>query len=172
VTARSAGPNKGAEFEVLLPIRPLIAYKPEPGPHVELAPLLGGLSILVVDDNADDREFVRASLEQFGAEVRTAASAREARERFSRDRPDVIVSDLMMPDEDGLQLIRQIRTMEEQVGRLTPAAALTALARAGDRRRALNAGYQMHVAKPIDPFELASIIKHLADAKRPEPRHE
>jgi signal transduction histidine kinase/CheY-like chemotaxis protein len=172
VTARSAGTNQGAEFEVLLPMQPLTAYKTEPGPDVEPAPLLGGLSILVVDDNADDREFVRASLEQFGAEVRTAASAREARERFSRDRPDVIVSDLMMPDEDGLQLIRQIRTMEEKVGQLTPAAALTALARVEDRRRALNAGYQMHVAKPVDPFELASIIKRLADGRRPDPRHE
>jgi signal transduction histidine kinase/ActR/RegA family two-component response regulator len=172
VTARSAGPNQGAEFEVLLPMRPVNAYTPDSGPHVEPALLLGGLSILVVDDNADDREFVRTSLEQFGAEVRTAASASEARERFSHDRPDVIVSDLMMPGEDGLQLIRQIRTMEEQIGRLTPAAALTALARAEDRRRALSAGYQLHVAKPVDPFELASIVKRLADGKRPKPRHE
>ena len=89
-------------------------------------PILRGLSILVVDDNDDDREFVRTSLEHYGAVVRTAASAHEARERFRRDQPDVIVSDLVMPDEDGLELIRQIRAMDEPAGRLTPAAALSA----------------------------------------------
>lgn len=169
VTARSPGPDQGAEFEVRLPMHATTAYAADQGPMVEPAPLLRGLSVLVVDNNADDREFVRASLEQFGAVVHTAASAREAREQFRRDRPDVVVSDLMMPEEDGLQLIRQIRMMDERVGRLTPAAALTALARAEDKRRALNAGYQMHVAKPIDPFELASTIERLADGNRPEP---
>ena len=124
--------------------------------------MLRGLSVLVVDDNADDREFVRTSLEHFGAVVRTAASAHEARERFRSDRPDVVVSDLMMPNEDGLELIRQIRAMDERSGHSTPAAALSGLARTEDRRRALNAGYQMHVTKPIDPIELASTIERLA----------
>ena len=131
---------------------------------IEPAPFLRGLSVLVVDDNAEDREFVRTCLEQYGAVVRTAASAHEARERFCRDRPDVVVSDLMMPGEDGLELIRQIRDMDERVGRSTPAAALSALARSEDRRRSLNAGYQMHVTKPVDPFELASTIERLASS--------
>jgi CheY-like chemotaxis protein len=77
----------------------------------------------------------------------------------------------VMPDEDGLELIRQIRAMDERVGRLTPAAALSALARADDRRRALNAGYQMHVTKPIDPLELALMIERLAAARLREVRH-
>jgi CheY-like chemotaxis protein len=170
ITARSAGPNRGAEFEVRMPIRAAKTGVPDDTAPVEPAPLLRGLSILVVDDNDDDRELVRASLEHYGAVVRTASSAHEARERFRRDRPDVIVSDLVMPDEDGLELIRQIRAMDERVGRLTPAAALSALARADDRRRALKAGYQMHVTKPIDPLELALMIERLGAARLREVR--
>ena len=88
------------------------------------------------------------------------------------DRPDVLVSDLVMPQEDGLDLIRQIRVDgRAQRERRTPAAALSALARADDRRRALSAGYQMHVTKPIDPLELASTIERLAAGRLPEARH-
>ncbi len=171
ITARSAGPDRGAEFEVRMPIRAAQTGVPDETAPVEPMPILRGLSILVVDDNDDDRELVRTSLEHYGAVVRTAASAHEARERFRRDRPDVIVSDLVMPDEDGLELIRQIRAMDERAGRLTPAAALSALARADDRRRALKAGYQMHVTKPIDPLELALMIERLAAARLREARH-
>jgi CheY-like chemotaxis protein len=171
IAARSGGPDQGAEVEVRLPIRGGVPSALDQTTPVEPAPLLRGLSILVVDDNPEDREFVRTSLEQYGAVVRTAASTREACERFRRDRPDVVVSDLVMPDQDGLELIRQIRAMDQDVGQLTPAAALSALARADDRRRALSAGYQMHVAKPIDPFELASTIERLAASRIPETRH-
>ena len=170
IAARSDGPDQGAEFEVRLPMRGGAPNALDQTTPVEPAPLLRGLSILVVDDNPEDREFVRTSLEHYGAVVRTAASTREACERFRRDRPDVLVSDLVMPDQDGLELIRQIRAMED-VGRLTPAAALSALARAEDRRRALSAGYQMHVTKPIDPLELASTIERLAATKIPETPH-
>ena len=130
-----------------LPARADGATVPNRTPPVEPAPLLRGLSVLVVDDNPEDREFVRTSLEQYGAVVRTAASTQEACERFRRDHPDVVVSDLVMPDQDGLELIRRIRAMDEPTGRFTPAAALSGLARADDRRRALSAGYQMHVQK-------------------------
>jgi signal transduction histidine kinase/ActR/RegA family two-component response regulator len=172
VGAASAGANQGAEFEVLLPLHTLDDVRaPELGTPVEPAPLLRGLSILVVDDNAEDREFVRTSLEQFGAIVRTAASAHEASESFRREHPDVIVSDLVMPEADGLQFIRDIREMEQRIGGQTPAAALSALARAEDRRRALSAGYQMHVTKPIDPLELASTIERLAALKQTERPH-
>jgi CheY-like chemotaxis protein len=86
----------------------------------------------------------------------------EARERLARQPPDVLLSDLRMPGEDGIQLIREVRALDLQRGTRTPAAALTALARTDDRRRALSAGYQMHVAKPIDPYELAVTVDQLA----------
>jgi signal transduction histidine kinase len=171
ISARSEGPNEGAEFEVRLPTHAAQMQRLDETAPVEPTPFLRGLSILVVDDNDEDREFVRTSLEHYGAVVRTAASAHEARERFRLDRPDVIVSDLVMPEEDGLELIRQIRSMDERLGRLTPAAALSALARADDRRRALNAGYQMHVTKPIDPLELASTVERLAATRVPQAPH-
>src|SRR5439155_2700610 len=124
-----------------------------PGPP-PAAPSLRGVSVLVVDDDPQALAFVRATLEQHGAVVITASSAKEAKARFMRQPPDVFVSDLAMPDEDGLQLIRDIRQLDRAAGRLTPAAALTALARTDDRRNALTAGYQMHMAKPIHPSEL------------------
>jgi signal transduction histidine kinase/CheY-like chemotaxis protein len=171
IAAQSDGPDQGAEFEVRLPTRSGTPNTLDQATPVEPAPLLRGLSILVVDDNPEDREFVRTCLEHYGAVVRTAASTQEACERFRRDRPDVVVSDLVMPNQDGLELIRKIREMDQRIGRLTPAAALSALARAEDRRRALSAGYQMHVTKPIDPLELASTIERLAAAKGQETRH-
>ena len=106
--------------------------------------------------------FARTTLEQYGAIVVTAATAKEAKARFQRQPPDVFVSDLLVPDEDGLQLIRDIRRLDRAAGRVTPAAALTALARAEDRRRSLTAGYQMHVTKPVDPSELVSAVERLA----------
>src|SRR5439155_10335722 len=119
------------------------------------APALQGISVLAVDDDPRALEFVRSALEQYGASVRVASSAREAREQFTREPPDVVVSELRMPDEDGIDLIRAIREIDEQRGRRTPAAALTALARSDDRARALAAGSQLHAVTPIDPFELA-----------------
>jgi CheY-like chemotaxis protein len=126
------------------------------------APLLQGISVLVVDDDQSSLDFARSSLELFGAVVRTASSAREARERFAHDPPDVLLSDLKMPEQDGFQLISDIRRLDKARGRNTPAVALTALARAEDRRMALNAGFQMHIAKPIDPVELAVTVEQLA----------
>jgi signal transduction histidine kinase len=162
VTASSEGRNRGATFEVLLPYHPADHYEHEVATPTESAPLLRGISVLVVDDDPAALEFARSSLEQHGAVVATAGSAREARERIVREPPDVILSDLRMPDEDGLQLIREVRELDQQRGRNTPAAALTALGRSEDRRKALSAGYQMHVAKPIDPFELAAAVEQLA----------
>ena len=161
VTAMSGGEGKGSTFEVRLPIRAWEAAVAEPPGLDPRAPSLRGVTVLVVDDDAHTRDFVRATLEQYGAVVVTAASAREAKARFEREPPDVMVSDLVMPGEDGLQLIREIRQLDRAAGRLTPAAALTALARADDRRRALTAGYQMHTAKPVDPSELVSIVERL-----------
>jgi signal transduction histidine kinase/CheY-like chemotaxis protein len=162
VTARSKGPNRGATFEVLLPQRTASTTTPESQPVVQRPPLLKGVSVLVVDDDAAALEFARSSLEQFGASVITAGSAEEARGQLRHEPPpDVLLSDLRMPGDDGLQLIRDVRELDAARGRRTPAAALTALARSSDRRSALEAGYQMHVAKPIDPFELAVAVQQL-----------
>jgi len=163
VSARSEGVNRGATFEVLLPQRVPTEERPEP-PHplVEREPLLTGVSVLVVDDDASSLEFARSSLELFGASVTLASTAAEARDRIEHDPPDVLLSDLRMPDGDGLQLIREVRAMDAARGRVTPAAAWTAMARSSDRREALEAGYQMHVSKPIDPFELAAAVEQLA----------
>ena len=166
VTASSAGENRGSTFEVRLPTRTWEAPLVEPMNLAAPAPSLRGVTVLVVDDDVNALEYVRATLEQYGAVVVTASSAREAKARFKREPPDVFVSDLVMPDEDGLQLIRDIRQLDRASGRITPAAALTALARTDDRRRALTAGYQMHVAKPVDPSELVSTVERLAKPRR------
>ena len=162
VTATSGGNNLGSTFEVRLPLRRWEQPIVEPTPAAPPAPSLRGVTVLVVDDDPQAREFARATLEQYGAIVVTAATAKEAKARFVRQPPDVFVSDLLVPDEDGLQLIREIRRIDRAAGRVTPAAALTTLARAEDRRRALSAGYQMHVTKPVDPSELVSTVERLA----------
>ncbi len=161
VVASSRGPRHGATFEVLLPLQAAQSYEPQSPTFVDRGPVLRGISVLVVDDDAAALEFARSSLERFGALVMTARSVAEARDRFQHDPPDVLLSDLRMPDEDGLQLIRDVRRLDARLGRTTPAAALTALARTSDRREALDAGYQMHVAKPIDPLELATTVEQL-----------
>jgi CheY-like chemotaxis protein len=162
VTAASAGEGTGSRFEVVIPIRAWTEPLVEPPRAGRPAPSLRGVTVLVADDDREARDFVRATLEQHGAIVVTAASAAEAKARFKREPPDVFVSDLMMPDEDGLQLIRDIRQIDKVSGRVTPAAALTALARSEDRGRALRAGFQIHMAKPIDPLELVSAVERLA----------
>jgi signal transduction histidine kinase len=162
VSASSGGENCGSVFRVRLPLRMWNAPIEEPPQLAPDAPSLRGISVMVVDADTKVLEFVRSSLEQYGAVVVTARSAQEARDRFSREPPDVFVSDLLMPDGDGLQLIRDIRQLDRAAGRTTPAAALTALARTDDRRSALTAGYQMHMAKPVDPSELVSTIEWLA----------
>jgi signal transduction histidine kinase/CheY-like chemotaxis protein len=161
VKARSAGINLGATFEVDLPARPVAASAETLAPLPEAAPKLEGISVLVVDDDPASLDFVRSTLEQFGAAVTTVSSAVEAREQYQQAPPDVLLSDLRMPGEDGIQLIRAVRELDRARGRHTPAVALTAMARGEDRRQALNAGYQMHVAKPVDPFELAVAVEQL-----------
>jgi signal transduction histidine kinase/ActR/RegA family two-component response regulator len=168
VTATSAGEDLGATFDVRLPLRPWHAPLVEPLRRMAAAPSLRGVTVLVADDDRHAREFARTTLEQSGAVVVTAASAKEAKARFRREPPDVFVSDLVMPDEDGLDLIRDIRQIDRAAGRVTPAAALTALARNDDRRRALDAGFQMHMAKPVDPAELVAAVERLAQPLVPD----
>lgn len=165
VSASSRGLQRGATFEVRLPYRASVETGTGDAGPVTRAPLLEGVRVLVVDDDREMLEFARLSLEQFGADVQTAETAEEARHLFEARPPDVLLSDLRMPGEDGLHLMRQIRALDAERGRITPSAALTALVRAADRQDALDAGYQMHVAKPIDPFELAVAVAQLANVE-------
>ena len=126
------------------------------------APDLTGLRVLVVDDNSDTREILRLMLNQYGAEVRAAASTAEALGAFFEWKPNVLISDLGMPDEDGFALIRKVRALAPEEGGNIPAAALTAYVRAEERLQAISAGYQTHIAKPVDPTILAAIVSGLA----------
>ena len=110
--------------------------------------------MLVVDDETDARNLIRRVLEECGAKVVLAGSSREGLAVLASNRPDMIVSDIGMPGEDGYEFIRKVRRWQAEQGGRTPAAALTAFARAEDRTRALRAGYQTHVAKPVEPTEL------------------
>src|SRR5262249_21620679 len=123
---------------------------------------VAGISVLVVDDEADARELVAQVLEQEGVKVWKASSADEALRAVTELRPDVIVSDIAMPGEDGYALIGRVRSLERQHGGATPAVALTARARAEDRDLALAAGFDTHVPKPVEPSELLTILANLA----------
>jgi len=123
---------------------------------------LEGLRVLVVDDEPDTRQVISAVISKSGAEVKTCASVPEALETLKQWKPDILMSDIGMPDEDGYSLIRKVRSLSVECGGLIPAAALTAYARDDDRERALAAGFQMHVAKPIGSKELIDTIAGLA----------
>ena len=127
------------------------------------AQTFGDFEVLVVDDEADTCELLSSVLSRCGAQVTAASSASEGFKLFKLVRPDVMVSDIGMPLEDGYELIRKVRALPEAGGGKVPAVALTAYARSEDRMRALHAGYQMHVAKPIELGELVSIVASLAD---------
>jgi CheY-like chemotaxis protein len=122
---------------------------------------LEGVRALVVDDEADARDLIARILRQSGAEVTVAASAREAMAVLAAQQPDVLLSDIGMPGEDGYALIRQVRALPDAHGGRTPAVALTAFARNEDRKRALAEGFQMHVAKPVEPAELTAAVAEL-----------
>ncbi len=170
VSAESDGEGKGATFTVRLPARSAVAAVGTPSAPASVrpsagalgdAPRLDGLRLLVLDDEQDALELVGEVLRDQGAEVHLATSAREALERFDALRPDVIVSDIGMPDIDGLTFIRTIRALPAESGGGTPAIALTAYVRAEDAQRAFAAGYQMHMAKPIEPAQLATVVASL-----------
>jgi CheY-like chemotaxis protein len=134
---------------------------------------LRGFQLLVVDDDPDALDLLSLLLTDAGASVRTAASAAEALALLRWIRPDVLLSDLAMPDEDGYSLIRSLRTIERQSGRRIPAVALTAYVRVQDRARAVDAGFDVFVEKPVDPEELVSVIGGLVEARAlrpPQPR--
>jgi CheY-like chemotaxis protein len=121
--------------------------------------------VLVLDDEADARALLKVIIEKCQAEVTTAASAAEAYKTLEWLRPDVIISDIGMPFQDGYSFMRNVRAREAGTQSRIPAVALTAHARVEDRLRALSAGYQVHVAKPIEPAELVAVLASLVDRK-------
>jgi signal transduction histidine kinase/ActR/RegA family two-component response regulator len=166
VDVESPGEGKGATFIVRLPVPPAAEETPVPvtlpASGIQGTPELSGLRILVVDDEDDARTLARRVLEERGAHVITVSSAAEAIASVGENNPpSVLVSDIGMPEQDGYDLIKQMRALPGDAGRV-PAVALTALARAEDRKRALSAGYQKHVSKPVDPTELVAVIASLA----------
>jgi PAS domain S-box-containing protein len=161
VRAESEGEGRGATFVVSLPIAAVRRPEDEeatPGAWESLR----GIRVLVVDDEEDTRELVRRLLADCEAEVVAVETAHEALEEVQRFRPDVLLSDIGMPQQDGYQLVRALRALGDENGGATPAAALTAFARPEDRQRALRAGFQMHVTKPVDANELISVVRSLA----------
>ena len=171
VTAESSGDNAGTTFRVMLPLPSFYEVpnaektgpesgrnSPTTGPHS-----LSGLRVLVVDDELDTRELVAAVLTTCGAEVVSLGSATEALDQMERQRFDLLISDIGMPEMNGYDLIGRIRQLAEEDGGRTPAIALTAYAGIDDRKRALAAGYEMHIAKPFAPAELISAATFLAE---------
>jgi len=166
----SAGEDQGSTFTVRFPS--MIAAEFQAGPRVEAQPesvhaprdrkpVLRGFRVLVVDDEFDARALVKAMLERSGAQVLAVSSTREALDSMEKWKPDVLIADIGMPVEDGYSLIRKVRALPSDRGGQTPALALTAYARTEDRIRALSEGYQMHLAKPVDRLELATIVGSL-----------
>jgi len=166
VEAQSPGEGQGATFVVKLPLM-IAAIMPgsvtaTSGSQAPPGARLDGLRVLLVDDDPDALDLASAILGGAGALVRTCLSAPDAREELRQWRPDVLVSDIEMPGEDGYSLIHRVRALEVWQGGKTPAVALTAYGRTEDRMRTLSAGYNMHVPKPVDPGEFTTIIASVA----------
>jgi len=178
IRAASAGDGHGATFTVTLPLVAAPAVGPGPAPPLprrarEEGPdrtptrQLEDVDVLVVDDDAETREVLKVALGFEGARVTTAPSVAEAVAAIEARWPDVLVSDIGMPGEDGYDLIRRVRRLEAARGRHIPAIALTAYAAAEDRRRTLQAGYDRHVAKPVEATAFAPLIASLLPRGRP-----
>jgi signal transduction histidine kinase/CheY-like chemotaxis protein len=166
VYARSEGEGKGTEMVVELPLTDSDSVRQlrTAESQSDAAGALKGARVLLVDDDDDTRDFLATALRAAGADLREAAGACAAFDLVRDWRPHVIVSDVAMPDKDGYALIREVRSLDADAGGRTPAVALTALARSKDRVRALAAGFQTHMPKPVDPGELVLAVANLRDA--------
>jgi len=170
VEAESEGEGQGATFTVRLPLRAVYAAPPEERKALEAilpdrAESLAGLRALIVDDDLEVRTLLILTLQNYGAKAQAVASGKEALEMLARQTPDehfdVLLCDIGMPDEDGYTVMRKVRELPPGKGGNLPSIALTAYGRAEDRVRALAAGFQMHIAKPVEPDELAVVILSL-----------
>jgi PAS domain S-box-containing protein len=184
VSASSPGRGRGSTFTLTLPVGAVKSSAPLPGGLLAVSPLpgspptapsapvssaanpLAGLRVLVVEDEPDARELVSATLESAGAVVRSAASASEGFEVLQAFEPQVLISDIGMPGEDGYSLMRRVRSLDAGQGGLLPAIALTAYTRPEDRTKALAAGFTTHIGKPVDPHALVAAVCSLAASKR------
>jgi PAS domain S-box-containing protein len=180
VEAANREEESGAIFTVKLPVMALRQQTEQTADQSERVhpaanwsvpfdcpPELKGVKVLAVEDEKDARDLLIAVLEQCGAEVRTCESVAQALEMLKEMKPDVLISDIGLPGEDGYSLIRKVRALEEGTGRRLPAVALTAFARVEDRLKALTEGYNMHVSKPVEPAELALVIASLTNKGNP-----
>jgi CheY-like chemotaxis protein len=168
VRAESPGEGKGASFIVSLPLAPVsdrnmaaslaarVPFHPDGGEMT-----LRGLKVLVIEDEPDARELIKEALTLSEADVFTAASAAEGLEILKNRRPDVLISDIGMPEEDGYQFVRAVRSLPATQGGRTPAIALTAFAHSTDRTKALLAGFQRHLSKPVESHELIATVGSL-----------
>ena len=177
VDAFSAGEGQGATFRVRLPlmiVHPEAVEARREHPRTERREALTGLEdlagihVFAIDDEEDALNLLRVVLETAGAEVTTVNSPLTALERIAEVKPDVLVVDLGMPEMDGFELITRVRKLPDKAIRRTPAAALTAFARSEDRTKALRSGFEMHLAKPVDPGELVASVATLARRSNPE----
>lgn len=167
VTANSPGEGQGARFTVQLPLMAECKLPSEVTQNSSIAQetaafdldrTLSDVYVLVVDDEADIRELLTVVLENAGAKVKTAASVSEALETIEQSQPDILISDVGMPDRDGYALIRQVRAIESERPNAIPAIALTAYATEEDSKQLLKAGFQLHLSKPVEPAALVAAV--------------
>jgi PAS domain S-box-containing protein len=173
IESKSAGVGKGATFRIALPLTPLHTtpadgHRRHPVSHAPAEtvwnpPDLQGINVLVVDDDLDSRQLLKRLLEDCGAAVTMAAFVQEALDVLDGTSFNVIVSDIGMPNRDGYEFIRELRTRSPARGGGTPAVALTAFARSEDRTKAMLAGFDLHIAKPVEPRELCAVVSRLAN---------
>ena len=175
VQAFSDGEGQGTTFTIVLPVGVDAIDERQQTIHEESSiqsaitqsemqyPNLNGLRILVVDDEKDALEMITIALTRFGADVKALMSTMDAIELLSQWKPNVLVSDIGMPDEDGYAFIGRVRSLHPDEGGSVPAAALTAYARHEDKQRALAAGYQVHIEKPVDIDQMAEVISSLVN---------
>jgi PAS domain S-box-containing protein len=172
VQAKSPGEGKGSTFRVALPLTPLrrddddhLRHHPKTTSAEDFeytAPTLGGITVLVVDDEPDARNLLKRLLQDRGADATTCSSVNEALGLIGDLHPDVILSDIGMPERDGYDFVRALRSLPPDKGGTIPAVALTAFARSEDRTRAMMAGFDVHIAKPVEPNELCAVVARLA----------
>jgi PAS domain S-box-containing protein len=171
VHAQSPGEGRGATFTVELPLIEPAADTPHPAPEPAAVEVAAGslehVRLLLVDDDADARELLGMVLRDHGAQVWAAATAEAAVVAFRRHGPDVVVSDIGLPDADGYELVRRLRALDVPAARAAVAVALTGWARSEDRDEALEAGFQAHVVKPVDPIELVALLARLVRGPAP-----
>jgi CheY-like chemotaxis protein len=170
VTAASEGDGKGATFTIKIPLAAVQIAGADVGQtkvadHEPARPLLEGVRVLVVEDEPDAREMLALTLEIAGAQVEAVESAQEALHNLELFKPDVLLSDIGLPHESGYDLIRQVRLLAGE-SRHIPAVALTAFATEKDRQLALAAGFQIHLAKPVEPTALVAAIEQLTNGAR------